>query len=60
MGQPYVKQYVEERELTVMLMVDASWLRRLLPLWAGSSVNWPAELAAVLSFSATTKGIRWD
>jgi uncharacterized protein (DUF58 family) len=24
MGQPYAKQYVEERELTVMLMVDAS------------------------------------
>jgi uncharacterized protein (DUF58 family) len=53
MGQPYVKQYVEERELTVMLMVDASgsgdfasegrFKREL-----------AAELAAVLSFSATT------
>jgi uncharacterized protein (DUF58 family) len=53
MGQPYVKKYVEERELTVMLMVDASAsgdfasegrLKRELA----------AELAAVLSFSATT------
>jgi uncharacterized protein (DUF58 family) len=53
MGQPYVKRYVEERELTVMLMVDASgsgdfasegkFKREL-----------AAELAAVLSFSATT------
>ena len=52
MGQPFVKQYVEERELTVMLMVDASrsgdfasegkFKREL-----------AAELAAVLSFSAT-------
>ncbi|MGD9047733.1 MAG: DUF58 domain-containing protein [Anaerolineae bacterium] len=53
MGQPFVKKYVEERELTVMLMVDASGsgdfasegkFRRELA----------AELASVLSFSATT------
>ena len=53
MGQPFVKTYVEERELTVMLVVDASgsgdfasegrFKREL-----------AAELAAVLSFSATT------
>jgi uncharacterized protein (DUF58 family) len=53
MAQPYVKKYVEERELTVMLVVDASssgdfasegrFKREL-----------AAELAAVLSFSATT------
>jgi uncharacterized protein (DUF58 family) len=53
MGQPFVKQYVEERELTVMLVVDASgsgdfasegkFKREL-----------AAELASVLSFSATT------
>ena len=52
MAQPYVKKYVEERELTVMLMVDASgsgdfasegrFKREL-----------AAELAAVLSFAAT-------
>jgi uncharacterized protein (DUF58 family) len=53
MGQPFVKKYVEERELTVMLVVDASgsgdfasegrFKREL-----------AAELASVLSFSATT------
>jgi uncharacterized protein (DUF58 family) len=52
MGQPFVKKYVEERELTVMLVVDASgsgdfasegkFKREL-----------AAELASVLSFSAT-------
>ena len=52
-GQPYVKQFVEERELTVMLVVDASgsgdfasegqFKREL-----------AAELASVLSFAATT------
>lgn len=53
MGYPYIKRFVETRELTVMLLVDAS----------GSSdfgtVNrfkreLAAELAAVLSFAATT------
>lgn len=53
MGEPYVKRYVEERELTVMLVVDASgsgnfgtrqWFKR----------EMAAELAAVLSFAATT------
>ena len=53
MGQPYVKRYVEERELTVMLMVDASGSGDF-----GSQGRFKrelaAELAAVLSFSATT------
>ena len=53
MGQPYVKRYVEERELTVMLVVDASASENF------GSVNrfkreLAAELTAVLSFSATT------
>lgn len=50
-GDPYVKRYVEERELTVMLMVDASS--------SGSfgSINRSknevaAELAALLAYSA--------
>lgn len=53
MGQPFVKEYVEERELTVLLVVDASgsgdfasegkFKREL-----------AAELASVLSFSATS------
>lgn len=53
MGEPFVKRYVEERELTVMLVVDASGsgdfgsVRRFKRELA-------AELAAVLSFSATT------
>jgi uncharacterized protein (DUF58 family) len=53
MGQPYIKRYVEERELTVMILLDASASGDF------GSVNrfkrdLAAELAAVLSFSATT------
>ena len=52
-GQPYVKRYVEERELTVMLVVDASASENF------GSVNrfkreLAAELTAGLSFAATT------
>ncbi len=52
-GEPYVKRYVEERELTVMLVVDASASENF------GSVNrfkreLAAELTAVLSFAATT------
>jgi uncharacterized protein (DUF58 family) len=52
-GEPYVKRYVEERELTVMLLVDASGSESF------GSVNrfkreLAAELTAVLSFAATT------
>jgi uncharacterized protein (DUF58 family) len=53
MGAPYVKRYVEERELTVMLMVDASGSEDF-----GSIGRFKrelaAELASVLSFSATS------
>lgn len=53
MGSPYVKRYVEERELTVMLMVDASGSEDF-----GSTGQFKrelaAELASVLSFSAST------
>ena len=52
-GQPYVKRYVEERELTVMLLVDASGSGDF-----GTEGKFKRELAAeiasVLSFSATT------
>jgi uncharacterized protein (DUF58 family) len=52
-GQPYVKRFVEERELTVMLLVDASGSGDF-----GSEGKFKrelaAELASVLSFSATT------
>ena len=52
-GEPYVKRFVEERELTVMLVVDASASENF------GSVNrfkreLAAELTAVLSFAATT------
>lgn len=52
-GDPYVKRYVEERELTVMLVVDASGSEDF------GSVNrfkreLATELTAVLAFAATT------
>ncbi len=52
-GQPYVKRYIEERELTVMLLVDASGSENF------GSINrfkreLSAELTAVLAFAATT------
>ena len=57
MGDPYVKRYVEERELTVILVVDASASGEF------GSVQWfkrelAAELTAVLSFAATTNNDR--
>jgi uncharacterized protein (DUF58 family) len=52
-GEPYVKKYTEERELTVMLLVDMSGSGDF------GSVNrfkreMAAELTAVLAFAATT------
>jgi uncharacterized protein (DUF58 family) len=51
LGEPYVKRYVEERELTVMLAVDASASGRF-----GTAGRFKreiaAELGAVLAFSA--------
>ena len=51
MGHPFVKRYVEERELTVMLLVDASASGAF-----GSSGKMKAEIAAeisaLLAFSA--------
>ncbi len=51
-GEPYVKRFVEERELTVMLVVDASGSGNF------GSINrfkreLAAELTAVLAFAAT-------
>ena len=57
MGTPYVRRYHEERELTVMLVVDASGSGDF-----GSSGQFKrdlaAELTAVLSFAATTNNDR--
>src|SRR5210317_2039191 len=51
-GQPYVKRYVEERQLTLMLMADVSASQDF-----GSSTRSKrevtAELCALLAFSAT-------
>ncbi|MDP8254534.1 MAG: DUF58 domain-containing protein [Candidatus Alcyoniella australis] len=51
MGRPYVKRFVEERELTVMLMVDASGSERF-----GTQGKFKGELAvrlcALLAFTA--------
>jgi len=50
-GHPYVKKFVAEREMTVVLMVDGSASMRF-----GTGQKWKselaAELAAVLGFSA--------
>ena len=56
-GELFVKRYVEERELTVMLLVDASASENF-----GSVGRFKrelaAELTAVLSFAATTNNDR--
>src|SRR5712692_9850753 len=51
MGHPFIKRFIEERELTVMLLVDCSGSQQF-----GTQVQQKkeviAELAAVLAFSA--------
>jgi uncharacterized protein (DUF58 family) len=53
MGQPFIKRYIEERELTVMLLIDQSGSQHF-----GTHQEWKrdvtAELAAVLAFSAVS------
>ena len=51
-GKAYVKKFVEERELTVMILVDASMSCRFSSVNKLKS-NLAAEIAAVLAFSAT-------
>src|SRR5512141_25960 len=52
-GVPHVKRYVEERELTVMLLVDSSASTRFGTVKQLKS-EMAAELAAVFAFSAIT------
>ncbi len=51
MNHPYIKKFIAEREMTVMLMVDMSGSQRF-----GTAAQWKsdlaAEVAAVLGFSA--------
>jgi uncharacterized protein (DUF58 family) len=53
MGHPFIKRFVEERELTVMLLIDCSGSQQF-----GTRLQQKrevlAELAAVLAFSAIT------
>jgi uncharacterized protein (DUF58 family) len=51
MGQPYVKRYVEERQLTIMLMADISASQDFGSM-ARSKRQVTAELSALLAFSA--------
>jgi uncharacterized protein (DUF58 family) len=51
MGHPFIKRYVEERELTVMLMVDCSGSHRFGTLQQQKR-EVAAELAALLAFAA--------
>jgi len=57
MGAPFVKKYVEERDLTLFLLVDLSGSQRF-----GSRFllkrDYAAELAAVLAFSAVANNDR--
>ena len=57
MATPYVRRYHEERELTVMLVVDASGSSEFGTLGQFKR-ELAAELAAVLSFAATTNNDR--
>ena len=51
-GKPYIKRFVEERELTVMLAVDLSGSGRFGSV-ARTKNELAAELCAVLAFAAT-------
>jgi uncharacterized protein (DUF58 family) len=51
MGQPFIKRFVEERELTVVLLVDCSG-SQLFGTRLQQKREVAAELAAVLAFSA--------
>jgi len=53
MGHPFVKQYVEERELTVMLLVDLSASGQF-----GSSTRFKSEIASELCAVLTLSAIR--
>ncbi len=51
MGHPFVKVFVEEREMTVMLLVDLSASQRF-GTQGGSKVRLATEVAALCAFSA--------
>ncbi len=51
MGHPFIKRFIEERELTVMLLVDSSASQQFGP-GGREKRDVAAELAAILAFSA--------
>lgn len=57
MNAPYVKQFVEERELTLILAVDVSGSGRF-GSGGKSKIDLEAELAAILAISAIQNGDR--
>lgn len=57
MGQPFVKRYIEEREMTVLLVVDASGSQQF-GTRSQLKREIAAELAAVLAFSAVANSDR--
>src|SRR5881628_1829393 len=57
MGHPFVKRFVEERELTVLLVVDVSGSQQY-GSGARQKREVAAELAAVLAFSAISNNDR--
>ena len=52
LNSPYIKVFEEERELTVVLLIDVS-VSRLFGTLSKTKKDLSAELAAVLSFSAS-------
>jgi uncharacterized protein (DUF58 family) len=57
MGHPFIKRFIEERELTVMLVVDCSGSNQF-GTQAQQKREVAAELAAVLAFSAISNNDR--
>ena len=57
MGHPFIKRFIEERELTVLLAVDCS-ASHLFGTQAQQKREVAAELAAVLAFSAVSNSDR--
>src|SRR5205085_6456061 len=57
MGHPFVKRFIEERELTVLLVVDCSRSQHF-GTRAQQKREVAAELAAVLAFSAISNNDR--
>src|SRR5207253_9601525 len=53
MGHPFIKRFIEERELTVMLLVDCSGSQGF-GTGQHQKRDVAAELAAVLAFSASS------